>query len=126
MKPVAEMTNEEIYVEMQEVSKVMSEFYRVNNLKDRNALVPRYRELSRAYDWGFKVRDHIETIAWQNRWMKAKIIEHDAGENMYYVRNDKGWEIGVQGNLIRKIEKVEVKILPPDPAEEYEQLALDI
>ncbi|MEG0380331.1 MAG: hypothetical protein RR603_01375 [Kurthia sp.] len=124
MKSVTEMANEEIYVEMQAVSIELTRLYKENQLHEYNALVPRGRELRRAYDWGFKVGEHVETIAWQNRWQTAKITEHDDVENMFHIRNDKGWEIIIPGCQMRKIEKVEVKILRSDPLEQFEQLDL--
>lgn len=105
--PVKEMTNKEIYIELQELSVTMDQLYKDNQLHERNVLVPRWRELSRAYDWGYKVHERIETIAWYGRWEEAVITEHDHVMNRFYVQNDKGWKIGVPGNLIRKIGAIE-------------------
>lgn len=119
MKSVTEMANEEIYAEKQAVGNEINRLFKENRLQERNALVPRWRELSRAYDWGFSVRETVETIAWANRWQVAVITEHDTCENTFYVRNDKGWEIGVPGSLLRKIGIVEEKV-----GDQHEQLAL--
>ncbi|MEG0470760.1 MAG: hypothetical protein RR588_00340 [Solibacillus sp.] len=124
MITVAEMANEEIYVELQAVGIEMDRLQKENRWHERNELVPRYRELRRAYDWGYKVHERVETIAWQNRWQEAVITEHNDVDALFYVRNDKGWEVGIDGQFIRKIEKVEVKVLPPDPVEQFEQLDL--
>ncbi|PIJ98189.1 hypothetical protein [Lysinibacillus sphaericus] len=100
------MRNDEIYVEMLNVSNRINELYKQNNLKERNELVPKLRELYKMYDFGFSVREIVETIAWRNKWSEAKILEH-RDDNYFLIRNDKGWEVYVPGTLIRKLESKE-------------------
>lgn len=119
MRSVTEMANEEIYAEMQVVSNEMDRLFKNNLLHERNVLVPRWRELSRAYDWGFSVLESVETIAWANRWQVAVIIEYNNVTNTFYVRNDKGWIVGVPGSLIRRIRTSEEKV-----GNQHEQLSL--
>lgn len=124
---VTDMTNEEVFEEMQKVGKMMSDFEAANNMEARNALVPRYRELRRAYDWGFEIGQSLESNAWQKRWQEVKIVAHDDVDNLYLIKNDKGWEVWVDGMSLRQQEKaVHAKILPPDKANDYEQLVLEI
>ena len=97
--PIEDMTNEEIYAEYKQVSKIIDDYdkgvVKLEKSEDRNKWVPRCRELSRAYDWGFKVGQEIETSVWQKRWQVAKIKEHDAVDNKFLIENDKGWEVWV-------------------------------
>ncbi len=96
------MKNDEIYKEMTEIGQRIDELFKKNRWDERNELVPRWRELYRMYDFGFSKNETIETLAWRrNSWSEAKIIEH-RDDNYFLVRNDKGWEVYVPGNLIRK------------------------
>ncbi|MGC7931426.1 MULTISPECIES: hypothetical protein [Lysinibacillus] len=95
------MKNSEIYMEMVETSQRINELFKQNKLKERNKLVPRWRELYRMYDFGFSVNETVETLAWRNSWSEAKIVEH-RDDNYFLIRNMKGWEVYVPGTLIRK------------------------
>lgn len=113
--PIEEMTNEEIYAEYKQVSKIIRDYdngvVKLENYEDRNKWVPRCRELSRAYDWGFKVGQKVETSVWQKRRQAAIITEHDAVENKFLIENDKGWEVWVRGISIREIPEDEQDLI---------------
>lgn len=95
------MTNEDIFKEMKDIGEKIDTLFKQNKLKERNKLVPRCRELYRSYNFGFKTKDEVETIAWWNKWTNAKIVEHRE-DNYFLVQNEKGWEVYVPGTLLRK------------------------
>lgn len=108
------MKNDEIYKEIIEIRKRMADFERQKKFDERNALVATFRKLYQMYDFGFSVGETVHTIAWQNRWREAKIMEHRE-DNSFLVRNELGWEIYVPGFQIRKLDNIKI---------EWEQLSL--
>lgn len=97
---VSGMTNEEIFEEMTSISKRMKELEKVRNYQERNELIPRWKELHAAYDFGFSVGEKIETKAW-GHLQEAKIIQVEGTQ--FHIRNDKGWEVITSGFTLRKI-----------------------
>ena len=93
------MTNEEIYTKMMSVGETMDQLFKENRLAERNALVPRWRALYQAYDWGFT--EGQDLFIWRGkRLAPGKLIEC-LPENQFLVRFETGGEMIVPGFLLK-------------------------
>lgn len=102
------LSNEEVYIEMMDISRKMNELYKENRLSERNELVPKWRELYRIYDFGFSIKEKVQTIAWRRTtWNEEAIIIEHTKDNYFLIRNEKGWVVYVPGFQIRKIKEQE-------------------
>ena len=77
------------------VGKIMDGLFKENRLAERNALVPRWRELYQSYDWGL-IEGQEVFIQRGNRLVSGELLEC-LPENYFLVRFETGGEMVVSG-----------------------------
>ena len=93
------MTNEQIYERMQELNKQIRDLEHHNRWHERNELCIEWRELYRAYDWGF-IEGQEVFIHREKRLVPGKLLEC-LPENRFLVRFETGGEMIVPGFLLK-------------------------
>ena len=93
------MTNEQIYDCMQELSKQIRDLEKQNRWHERNELCVEWRELYRAYDWGF-VKGQEVFIYRGKRLVPGNLLQC-LPENRFLVRYETGGEMIVPGSILK-------------------------
>lgn len=99
------MTNDEVFVEIQNLSKHINKLHKEKNWEERNKLTPIYRRLVKSYVFPFTVG---QEVLFNNK--PHVIQEHLKDDNRFVVKNTNGTPTVVCGTMLSEIIDAEIQL----------------